>query len=246
MTRVSIELVPRSFESLDGELALLRENFPAIDTVNIPDLLRMEVRAWEACARARAVLPHAIPHLRSMDFALDRPFPLAEYFREQRLDTALVVTGDAPQDMAHPVYPTTPLELIAKLERELPELRVYAGFDPYRSGLRQELDYVHAKFDSGADGLFSQPFFDLRLMEVWSELLSGSEVWWGISPVQSPRQRRWWETKNQAFFPADFEPSAKWNRSFARRALDWARERDQNLYFMPIRVGLVDYLDGIL
>jgi len=246
MTRVSIELVPRSFASLDADLSVLRERFPAIDTVNIPDLLRMDVRAWEACAQARAVLPHAIPHLRAMDFALTRPFPLADYLREQRLDTVLVVTGDPPQDMAHPVYPTTPLDLIAKLKRELPELRVYAGFDPYRSGLRRELDYVRAKLDAGADGLFSQPFFDLRLMEVWSELLSGCELWWGVSPVHSPRQRRWWETKNQAFFPADFEPTAKWNRVFARRALDWSRERGQNLYFMPIRAGLADYLDGIL
>lgn len=246
MTRVSIELVPRSSESLDADLAVLCERFPGVDTVNIPDLLRMELRSWQACARARERLAHAIPHLRAMDFDPDRPFPLTGFLRERRLDAVLVVTGDPPQDMAHRVYPTTPADLIAQLKREAPELRVYAGFDPYRSGARAELDYVAAKLDAGADGLFSQPFFDLRLMEVWAELLAGCEVWWGVSPVNSPRQCRWWQTKNKALFPAGFEPTRKWNRAFARSALEWARERDTNLYFMPIRTGLSDYLDGIL
>ena len=246
MSRISLELVPRSPESIDSDVELIREHFVGVRTVNIPDLLRMDLRSWEACARARPSLDCAIPHLRAMDFDPDRPLPLVDYLREQRLDTLLVVTGDAPQDMAHRVYPTTPIDLIARLKRDLAGVRVYAALDPYRASIRDELDYLRAKLDAGADGFFSQPFFDLRLMEVWSELLAGCEVWWGISPVTSPRQRRWWETKNQAFFPADFEPTPKWSRAFARRALDWARERDTNLYFMPIRMGLVDYLGEIL
>lgn len=246
MTRISIELVPRSAESIEADVAQVREHFPSIDTVNIPDLLRMDLRSWDACGIARAALPHAIPHLRSMDFHPDRPFSLAETLTQRGIDELLVVTGDPPQDMAHRVYPTTPPELIAQIKRELPHAVVYAGFDPYRSGIRRELEYVQAKLDAGADGLFSQPFFDLRLMGVWCDLLAGCRIYWGISPVVRARQRRWWETKNQAFFPADFEPTLKWNRRFAREALDWARGRGTNLYFMPIRIGLDEYLDGII
>lgn len=246
MSEISIELVPRSVESLEQELGRVREHFPGVNTVNVPDLLRFELRSWQACARARQTFPRAIPHLRSMDFDPDEPFRIAPELQDHGLDELLVIRGDPPQDMAHRVYPTTPLDLIPVVKRALPGVKVYAAFDPYRSGVREELEYARAKIDAGADGFFSQPFFDLRLMEVWSELLAGAEVYWGIAPVIRPRQRTWWETKNRAVFPAGFEPTLKWNRRFAREALDWARARDTNLYFMPIRTDLVDYLDGIL
>ena len=246
MTEVSIELVPRSEESLQEDLARVRAHFPGVRTVNVPDLLRFELRSWQACALARRALPRAVPHLRSMDFDPDQPFRLAGELSGNGLDEVLVISGDPPQDMAHRVYPTTPLELIPVLKRALPGVKVYAAFDPYRAGVREELEYVRAKLDAGADGFFSQPFFDLRLMEIWSELLAGCEVYWGVTPVVRPRQRRWWETKNRTVFPAGFEPTLKWNRRFAREALEWARSRDTNLYFMPIRVDLVAYLDGIL
>lgn len=246
MSEISIELVPRSADSIRTELELIRAQLPGVHTVNIPDLLRMDLRSWEACALARPQMGRAIPHLRSMDFPEDRPLALAGFLREHGLDEVLVISGDPPQDMAHQVYPTSPMDLIAKLGRELPDVKVFAGFDPYRSGSRRELDYVKAKLDAGARGFFSQPFFDLRLMDVWADLMTGCEIYWGISPVVSARQRRWWETKNQAFFPAGFEPTLKWNRRFAREALEWARARGTHLYFMPIRTGLLDYLGGVL
>jgi len=59
-----------------------------------------------------------------------------------------------------------PPELIRRIKREAPELTVYAGFDPYRSGVQAELEYAHAKLAAGADGLFSQPLFDERLLDV--------------------------------------------------------------------------------
>ena len=246
MTRISIELVPRSPASLDAELSVLHERFPSIDTVNVPDLLRFPLRSWEACAQARRSLRHAIPHLRAMDFAPDAAFPLREKLAASGIDSVLVVSGDPPQDLAHRVHPTGPVELIRRIKREAPELCVYAGFDPYRSGVRSELDYVRAKLDAGADGLFSQPLFDRRLLDVWAEQLAGLELWWGVTPVVGSRTRSYWETKNHAFFPADFEPTLAWSRAFAARALAWASERGANLYFMPIRVDLASWLEGVL
>jgi methylenetetrahydrofolate reductase (NADPH) len=123
---------------------------------------------------------------------------------------------------------------------------VYAALDPYRSGFHEELAGLQAKLDAGAHGFFSQPFFDLRLLEVWADLVAGREVWWGVTPVLSTATRRYWEAKNRTVFPADFAPTLDWNRRFAARALAWARERGANLYFMPIRADLVRWLGGIL
>jgi methylenetetrahydrofolate reductase (NADPH) len=246
LTEISIELVPRSPESLEAELRTLRERFPGVHTVNVPDLLRFSLRSWEACRLARRHVPHAIPHLRAMDFRADRPFPLVGFLREAGIRRVLVISGDPPQELARPVHPTSPVELIRRLREDAPELAVYAGFDPYRSGLRAELDYARAKLEAGAVGLFSQPFFDLRLAEVWAELLDGVELWWGVTPVLAAGTRRYWEAKNRAVFPAAFEPTLAWNRAFAARALAWVRERRGNAYFMPIRADLEKWLGGIL
>ena len=246
MTQISIELVPRSAASLDAELRLVRERFPDVDTVNVPDLLRFPLRSWEACAQARRAVPCAIPHLRAMDFRPDAPFALREKLALAGIDRVLVVTGDPPQDLAHRVYPTTPVELIRRIKREAPELRVFGALDPYRSGVRDELAYARAKLDAGADGLFSQPLFDARLLDVWAEQLAGVEVWWGVTPVVGARTRAYWERKNRAYFPRGFEPTLAWSRRFAAESLAWAQRGGANLYFMPIRVDLADWLDGIL
>jgi len=246
VTRLSIELVPRSPASVEAELATIAARFPGVDTVNIPDLLRFELRSWEACGHARRRLPRAIPHLRAMDFAPDRLEPLLAALESHRLGEVLVVRGDPPQEPGRRVYPTRSHELIEALKRARPELTVYAALDPYRTGLRDELELAQRKRDAGADGFFSQPFFDLRLLGVWADLLGGATVYWGVTPVSGERSRRYWETKNRAVFPADFEPTLVWSRELASRALAFARERDAHLYFMPIRVELVEWLGDVL
>lgn len=246
MGRLSIELVPRSLASLDADLAVVARRFPSVSTVNIPDLLRFELRSWDACERARQTLPHAIPHVRAMDFELGRLEKLRDLLAERGLSEVLVVQGDPPPDLTHRVYPTKSVEVIRGLRELLPDVRVYAALDPYRSSMRAELEFAEAKLEAGAHGLFTQPFFDLRLMEVWWDLLADTEVFWGITPVTAQGTRRYWETKNNAFFPREFEPTLEWNRDFAARVLRWVRERDSNLYFMPIRTDLAAYLEGIV
>jgi methylenetetrahydrofolate reductase (NADPH) len=246
VTRLSVELVPRSPASLDADLATLAARFPAIDTVNIPDLLRFELRSWQACGQALGRLPRAIPHLRAMDFAPERLEPLLAALDQHRLPEVLVVRGDPPQDPGRPVFPTRSDELIGALKRARPALTVYAAVDPYRAGLRDELELAQRKRDAGADGFFSQPFFDLRLLAVWTDLLPDATVYWGVTPVVGERSRRYWETKNRAVFPADFEPTLAWSRAFAARALEFSRARGASLYFMPIRVGLAEWLGGVL
>ncbi|MCK4536842.1 MAG: methylenetetrahydrofolate reductase [Desulfuromonadales bacterium] len=246
MRKVSIELVPRNVASLQQELQLIRQHFPTIDTTNIPDLLKFKLRSWEACRQAKAFLPYTIPHLRAIDFDLSQPFPLQDILHDSGIDTVLVIAGDLPQDMSRRTFRTSSVALIRALKQQMPELKVYAGIDPYRSGFRDELDYIKRKIDAGADGFFTQPFFDKRLLEIWHDLLPGLNIYWGVSPVTSQRSRDYWENLNNAVFPPDFEPSLAWNRRFAREALDFSEQTGANLYFMPIRVDLVEYLSGIL
>lgn len=244
--KISIELVPRNPEALKQDLRLVRENFPDIDTINIPDLLKFPLRSWDACGQAKPLFSHTIPHLRAIDFDLSKPFPLVESFKKKGIDSVLVIAGDQPQDMSRRVFRTSSVELIRALKVEIPDLKVYAGIDPYRTGIKTELDYVKRKIDAGADGFFTQPFFDLRLMAIYFDLLKGTETFWGVSPVMSVRSKDYWDNLNNAIFPPDFEPTLEWNRNFARQALEFCREADSSIYFMPIRVDLVEYLDGIL
>jgi methylenetetrahydrofolate reductase (NADPH) len=246
VTRISIELVPRSPESLEGDLEILHEDFKAVQMVNIPDILRYELRSWGACRQAKRTVPCAVPHLRAMDFDLDAPDSLKEVLSQGDLGEVRVVQGDPPQDLAHRVFPTKSVDLIRAIKSLNPQVKVYAAIDPYRNSFRQEMVYIEAKVDAGADGFFTQPFFDMGLMAVWADLLRGANVFWGISPVTSERTQRYWETKNNAIFPGSFKPTLEWNRQFAKEVLAWVKSRNTNIYFMPIRLDLIRYLGGIL
>ena len=244
--RISIELVPRSATSLDAQLHAMAGAFPGVDTVNLPDLMRFDVRSWEGCDAARRFVPHAIPHLRAIDVDLERPLQAGPWLAEGGLDEVLVIAGDVPNDMSRPVYGSSPVEVIGKLKREHPGVTVYAALDPYRQGFARERAYAQQKLDAGADGLFTQPFFDLRLLEVWADLVADIPVFWGFTSVVGERSARYWKTRNGVVFPRDFEPTLAWSRRLAREALAFAGERDASLYFMPIRVGPRTYLEGIL
>lgn len=246
MSRISIELIFRHTEALEQELQTVVDKFPQIDTINVPDIMRFNNRSWLACDIVRQYIPHIIPHIRSIDFNLGAPESICRVIEDQKLSEVLVVTGDPPRDLSRQVYRTSSTSLIAFLKKTYPETKVYAAIDPYRSGLKDEMDYAQKKKDAGADGFFTQPFFDVKFMELYSEQLTGYDIYWGVSPVLGARSRSYWENSNNAFFPAGFEPTLEWNRNFAREALDFVRERQDNAYFMPIKTSLTDYLGGIL
>lgn len=246
MSQLAIELVPRSREVLERDMAVVREHFPHIDTINIPDLLQFDLRSWDAGAIVATDFPNVIPHLRAIDFDLRRDWPFLDTIRATGCPALLAISGDPPQDMMHRTYRTPITGFIARLKQELPEVKIYAGLDPYRSGVKEELDYVAAKLEAGADGLFTQPFFDLRFMEIWADLLKGIDVWWGIAPVLTEKSQAYWENKNNGFFPPDFRPTLAWNREFARRALEFTRSRGASAYIMPIRADIQKYLEGII
>ncbi|MEG6584035.1 methylenetetrahydrofolate reductase [Dendrosporobacter sp. 1207_IL3150] len=245
MSRIAIELVPRDEVSLLTELDLIKNNFPVVDTINIPDLLRYEIRSWEGCTYAQPNYKYVIPHIRAIDINLDQPLRMADFFKEKNINEVLVIKGDPPQDMTHKIYPSTSIDVIRKFKEEIPGIKVYAGIDQYRDSMRKEADYIKQKIYAGADGFFTQPFFDLRLMEIYSEILEGKEVYWGISPVTSEKSLNYWETKNNVVFPTNFQPNLAWNIEFAQKALEFTGRTNANIYFMPIRTDVHKYLQGI-
>lgn len=244
MKTLSIELVPRGADQLEEECLAIRRSFPQLQVANIPDLLRMPLRSWEACRVVRRFFPRVIPHLRACDFAFDHADKIANAVHG--FSEVLVVSGDPPKDFSRISYATTSVDLIAFLKREFPSLRVYAGVDPYRNGPRTELDYLKRKSDAGADAFFTQPFFCHHLLNTFRDLLAPFEVYWGLSPVLGLKSRSYWESTNRAIFSPSFEPTLEYNQTFARDVLQRiAGDSRSHAYLMPIRTDVVKYLDGI-
>ncbi len=246
--RISIELIPRGFEHLGEEIRYISETFPQVDTINVPDLLRFSIRSWQACQYGIGQIgaQHYIPHIRAMDVAPEGELPFAETIRANSIQEIVLITGDPPTGLHHKSYRTSPIRLLPRIRKELPNLRVYAAIDPYRQSFRAEADYLQDKIEAGFDGFFTQPIFDLRLMEMYRDLLQGQAVFWGIAPVTTAGSQNYWESKNNVVFPAQFEPTLEWNIAFARQAISTIAAAGDNCYIMPIRVALQDYLPHIL
>lgn len=181
------------------EVEKISRNLKKVNTINIPDLLRFDLRSWVACGHVKPFYQNAIPHFRAVDINLDLPLPMAAFLKENQFKEIIVISGDISQDMSRKMYPSDVLEVIKKFKAEIPGIKIYAAFDPYRQSIHKELDYAHAKREAGADGFFTQPFFDIRLFDVYAELLQAYEVFWGVSPVLSLGSKNYWEQGTRWF-----------------------------------------------
>lgn len=241
-----MELVPRNEDELREDLKITRDCVRGVDVINIPDLLRLDIRSWEGAAIAQEYFSAVMPHIRAIDVDLTKPLSMRPELRRSGITEVLVIEGDPPQDMNHKFYPTVTTDVIQKFHQEMPEVKVYAGIDQYRGSMRQELYRIQRKLQAGAVGFFTQPFFDMRLMEMYSDMLDGQNVYWGVSPVMSERSQSYWELKNNVVFPKDFKPTLDWSIEFSKRALEFVNKRGANLYLMPIKSNLKAYLQGVL
>jgi methylenetetrahydrofolate reductase (NADPH) len=250
--RVSIELVPRDAEALKAQVDESLALGARVGAVNLPDLLRFDLRSHDAAclasehARSCGRDVACIPHVRAMDVVTELPWAPSARLREAAVRELVVVQGDPPVDMRHTVTGATSLEVIAKLRREHPDWTLYAALDPYRQGMAQERDYALRKLDAGADGFFTQPFFDVRLMGAWRDLLPHVPVFWGVTSVTSVKSMRYWVVRNRAVFPSGFEPTLSWHHRFAADVLRFCEEHDADVYFMPIRVSIGAWLGEVL
>ena len=241
---VFIELVPKEKEALEAEIQQIRTEYPQVNGLNFPDLLRYSTRSWECALIGRQYYDRVIPHIRAIDFDITKPLEAIDRIYAAGLKEVLVLTGDPPQEMRR-IYPNKSVDLIRRIKHDYPDMKVYAAIDPYRYGMKVELDYVERKEYAGADGFFTQPFFDMRLLEIWQEQLCARKIFWGISPVASERNYWYWVTKNNTVFPADFRLDLAWNIEFGRKVIDFARKTDGSVYIMPIRTNVGTYLQGL-
>lgn len=247
MTKIAVELVPRDKEIFSREVQEIHEKFAdVVSTINVPDLLSCDVRSVEGAAIAKNYFSSVMPHLRAMDFDFTKEFPLKDEIKTAGIDRVLVVEGDPPQRMTYRVYPTVSTDIIKKIREELPEVKVFAGIDQYRSSMKDEDYRIRRKVLAGAQGFFTQPFFDMRYLEMYADLLDGKEIYWGISPVLSERSVSYWQIKNNVIFPKNFEPTLEWNIEFARKVIAFAKKHNHNVYLMPIKAKIMPYLEGVL
>ena len=245
MKRVSVELIPRDLKQLRDELEFLQSYRDRIDVINIPDLLRFETRSWEGAAIAQEYFPASMPHIRAMDVDLEKPLVMQGFMKDHDIREVLVIEGDPPQDMGHETYPTTSTDVIRKFRAEMPDVKVFAGIDQYRGSMRHERRRVQRKVLAGAVGFFTQPFFDMRYLEIYHDMLEGIEVYWGVSPILSLRSQSYWERKNNVVFPGEFQPTLEWSIDFSKRVMDFAHRTDSSLYLMPIKTNLEEYIKGV-
>lgn len=244
--RISVELVPRSRETLLDDLEVVRSD-ERVGMVNVPDLTGRRISSLEA---ARLLSPRSdlpiMPHIRAMDHEVERVEEIVECLEESDTGRVLVVRGDPPKNAERKVYDTTSAQLIAALKCVAPSLVVFAGFDPYRD-FGKEMERVQAKRDAGASGFFTQPLFSLPAIEVLASQLSDDVVFWGLTPVHSRWSCSYWERQG-VMFPVDFAPTREWNARFARKVLRWVEKEfsQHSAYLMPIKVSVAQYLNDVL
>ena len=195
---------------------------------------------------AQDFYPAVMPHIRAIDINLAEPLAMRPELRQRGITEVLVIEGDPPQDMNHKFYPTVTTDVIQKFHQEMPEVKVYAGIDQYRGSMRQEMYRIRRKLQAGAVGFFTQPFFDMRYLEIYADMLEGQNVYWGVTPVLSERSQSYWELKNNVIFPRGFAPTLEWSIEFSKKVKDFAINRGDNLYLMPIKSNLEEYLAGVL
>jgi methylenetetrahydrofolate reductase (NADPH) len=180
-----------------------------------------------------------------VDRKLDDAVETVKELVDLGLKGLLVISGDNPMEAGYKTYKITSINLIERLKKEFQNLKVYAGFDQYRTSFAEELAYTQQKLKAGADGVFTQPFFDEDLARVYLEQLESTEVFVGLCPVITNSAKEYWRHKNKAVFPKRFELDFKYNCRKAQAVIKVTNGFFQNTYLMPILVNAPKYVQGV-
>lgn len=243
MSMLSIELVPRDLSQMVNQADEVRRRFRDFQWLNIPDVKRLSHRSHDAALAAAHLPLRVIPHIRARDRSPEETVEILERLVEGGVHDALIVTGDRFDQDEDAEHPTT-LDVLEAAAKSNVEIDLWAAFDPYRGEMRAELEYAYAKVESGAKGLFTQPFFDVRLAEICLDQLDGIDTFLGVSPVTSEKSCRYWERTNRVVFPPDFEATLEHCAGLTAELVELARTYNQHAYLMPIRVDPIEYLDA--
>jgi methylenetetrahydrofolate reductase (NADPH) len=243
---VYLELVPNANQDwvLNARETVLAYSF--LSGINVPDIMRLPVRSAAAASWLALESVSAIPHIRAMDRDIPSALAMVDQLWASGVSSILVVSGDAPQNPSAVCFPVNSESLIAAIKSHKPAMTVYAALDPYRQSIRDELAYCRRKLAAGADGFFTQPFFDLKFAEIFLEQLEDTTVFLGIAPVTTENSIRYWVTTNNVVFPKSFLLGLEDNARLTNQMMTLAKRYHQHVYLMPIKVPVRDYLDAVV
>jgi len=238
--KFSFEIVPRTEEAVDQQYDFVSSLGESISMINVPDIQRFTIRSWETGKKFDRNKYSFVPHFRATDFSLQSG-DIFRIIEENQLDHVLLVSGDPPEGIKREFHNTNVLDLIRVVKQKYPDITIHAGFDPHRNGIQEECNYVQRKVDAGASSFFSQPFYDIRMVEIYTEHLQGIDTFIGLSPITTMSSKNYWEIKNKVKFPSSFKPEIEWNISFSNQVIAMAKQASFNIYFMPIKIDLKEY-----
>ena len=242
---IFLELVPSNINQLIEQSHWALTKFSSISGINVPDILKINTRSYEAASELTTANVTCIPHLRICDFSFDELIALCESLQSVGICNILLISGDPPPNPLQPVFKHNIVKIIANLTTAFPDVSFYAGHDPYRQSFKDELTYSQKKLDAGAKGLFTQPIFDVHLVNMLLEHCQPCEWFIGISPVLTEKSYNYWTSRNNVVFPPNFELSMAHNVSLAKTIIQTCNDHAQHNYIMPITCGLSPYLDHV-
>ncbi len=238
--KFSFEIVPRTEQAFTQQYNFVETLGESISMINVPDIQRFDIRSWETGNKIDRKKYHFVPHFRATDFSIQSG-DIFRVIEENQLDHVLLVSGDPPEGIKRKFHSTSVLDLIRVVKQKYPDITIHAGFDSHRSGVQDECNYLFRKQDAGASSFFSQPFYDIRMIEIYAEHLQGIETFIGLSPITTKPSMNYWEVKNKVKFPANFKTDYEWNINFSNKVIAMAKDVGFNIYFMPIKIDLEDY-----
>jgi methylenetetrahydrofolate reductase (NADPH) len=240
-----MELIPRNEANFVAEAQSILSTVDSICAINVPDVLRLPIRSYTAAKLLLNVGIRVVPHIRAIDHLLMDTVAIISELVDLGLQDVLIISGDPPLDPHHPIFDVSVTSLIYAVKSKHPRLNVYGALDPYRQSIKSELVYCHAKFESGADGVFTQPFFDLKFADIYLDQLRDTQVFLGISPVTTEQSMSYWKTRNHVVFPLEFVPTYEYNVGLTKRLLALAASYSQHTYLMPIRLDASAYASAV-
>jgi methylenetetrahydrofolate reductase (NADPH) len=240
-----LELIPRDIDLLKKEAKIMLQQYPEISGINIPDINKLAIRSYEAADILLEEKIDIIPHIRSIDNPLDDSLEIIRKMIDKGLSALLVVKGDDPSDETKKMFSVTSIDIVKKMKSIYPKIKIYCALDQYRTSYEEELEYCKRKIDAGADGFFTQPFFDKELAEKYLQKMKNTEIFIGISPVTSEKSLLYWKNRNKAIFPNDFKVDLDSNCELAKEIMALADSYNQHTYLMPIKIEPQKYLEKI-
>ncbi|MCK5889717.1 MAG: methylenetetrahydrofolate reductase [Methylococcales bacterium] len=244
--KFSFEIVPRTHQAFDEQYEFVSTLEKSISMINVPDIQRFDIRSWETGQKIDQTKHQFVPHFRAIDFSLSSG-DIFRVIEDNELNHVLLVSGDPPEGIKRKFYNTNVIDLIRSVKQQFPNITIHAGFDSHRNGTQDECQYIQRKIEAGASSFFSQPFYDLRMIEVYAEFMKKQDVetYIGVSPITTQPSMNYWTLKNKVHFPTAFRPDYDWNVEFTNNVINLGQEMVFNIYFMPIRINLSDYFGRI-